>query len=419
MDKTFAITTLGCKVNAVESDRYIQAMTQANYKQVGFKEKADTYIINTCAVTHAAAAKSRQRIASTIKTNPHAKIVVVGCSVAADYENLSKYKEIDTLLFQDQKEQFAQIVLNQPNTTLPVETNQSKKRAFLKIQDGCEQRCSFCVIPVARGAETSIPLEELVETAKLLVNANHHEIVLTGIHIGRYGINDYTSLLELLKKLVVIKGLQRIRISSIEVSELHDDLLDFVANQPKIAKHFHIPLQSGSDRVLTAMNRPYSMEYFINKVNQIRQLMPDCVISSDVIAGFVGETQLEFEETLKNIQQINFGFLHVFPYSKRKFTHAATLKGHLDPRIIKARTHQLLALSKQAKKQFLTSYINKVVSVLVEHQTKEGYFGHSEHYCPVIIKEPVKINEFVDVQILSVSDSMCYGKIVRSDYESK
>lgn len=418
MSKTFSITTLGCKVNAVESDRYVQAMVQANYKQVGFKEKADTIIINTCAVTHAAAAKSRQKIAAAIKTNPNAKIVVVGCSIAADYENISKFKAIDTFIYQDQKEQFSQIVLDQSTATLPVELNQSKTRAFLKIQDGCEQFCSFCVIPIARGPETSINKNELVETARILVKAKHQEIVLTGIHIGKYGIHDGTSLLELLKELVQIDGLKRIRISSIEVTELHDDLLEFIAHQPKIAKHFHIPLQAGNNRVLTSMNRPYTIEYYADKITQIRQLMPECVISTDVIAGFVGESEVEFEETIRTIQHLDFSFLHVFPYSKRKFTQAATRKGHLDSHTIKERARKLLILSKAARKKYLEHYLNEVVDVLVEHPTKEGYFGHSEHYCPVIIKESVQPNDFVQVQIVSVSDAVCYGKLVRSDYVS-
>lgn len=419
MEKTFAIATLGCKVNAVESDQYIQTMNQANYKQVNFENKADIVIINTCAVTHAAAAKSRKKIATAIKNNPKARIVVVGCSLAADFDNIEKFKAIDTLVYQDQKERFGEIVLNQSIRQLPLQANKDKTRAFMKIQDGCEQFCSFCIIPIARGPETSVSLSELLETAKSFVNSHHKEIVLTGIHIGRYGIHDGTSLLELLKELVKIPGLERIRISSIEVTELHDDLLEFIAKQPKIAKHFHIPLQSGSDQVLASMNRPYTMDEFYEKINHIRELMPQCAISSDVIAGFVGESDVDFETSFNNIQKLNFSFLHVFPYSQRKFTKAIAMQGHLESHVIKERTQRLLALSKQAKKQFLNQYINQTVRVLVEHKTKEGYFGHSEHYCPVIIKDPTKANEFVDVQITSVTNSICYGKIVRNDYVSQ
>src|SRR5690554_1091693 len=388
-------------------------MKQANIQQVDFKQPADTYIINTCAVTHAAAAKSRQKIAQAKKANPNAKIVVVGCSLAADYDNLSNMNVIDTMIFQDDKEQFDEIVIKQKMMKDLHQVNQSKTRAFLKIQDGCEQYCSFCIIPIARGLEKSVNIDELEELSHQLVQANHKEIVLTGIHIGKYGIKDSTSLLELLKRLVKIDGLERIRISSIEITELHDDLIDFIANQSKIAKHLHIPLQSGSDEVLKAMNRPYDMNYFFNKIKTIRSKMPDIMISSDVIAGFVNESNEQFKDSIENIKRLQFGFLHVFPYSKRKNTIAATMKGHLDPKIIKTRTNELIALSRTCRKAFHQNYVNKVVDVLLEHPNKEGMFGHSEHYLPVVIKDTdKKSNELVKVRIINATDNMCYGVIV-------
>ncbi len=411
--KTFAIATLGCKVNSVESDRYIQIMEQGSYKQVDFKDKADVYIINTCAVTNAAAAKSRQRISQANKLNPQAQIVVVGCSVAADFDNLSKLTGIDTMISQDEKEDFDEIVLKEKLMDDLASIKQAKTRAFLKIQDGCEQFCSFCVIPLARGPEKSVNRDELVALATQLVQANHKEIVLTGIHIGKYGVKDGSSLLELLQALVKVEGLERIRISSIEVTELSDELLNFMANEPKIAKHLHIPLQSGSDKVLKDMNRPYDMAYFNHKVKMIRSLMPDIMISSDVIAGFVDESEAEFNETLKNIEALKFGFLHVFPYSKRKHTKAMSMKNHLSSEVIKARTQVLLKLSKASRKQFYESYLNKHVNVLVEYATKEGMFGHSEHYLPVIIEDyDGQVNQFVDVLIIRINDNICYGRRV-------
>lgn len=411
--KTFAIATLGCKVNSVESDRYIQIMEQGSYKQVDFKEKADVYIINTCAVTNAAAAKSRQRISQANKLNPQAQIVVVGCSVAADFDNLSKLTGIDTMISQDEKEAFDEIVLKEKLMDDLASIKQAKTRAFLKIQDGCEQFCSFCVIPLARGPEKSVNRDELVALATQLVQANHKEIVLTGIHIGKYGTKDGSSLLELLQALVKVEGLERIRISSIEVTELSDELLNFMANEPKIAKHLHIPLQSGSDKVLKDMNRPYDMAYFNHKVKTIQSLMPDIMISSDVIAGFVDESEAEFNETLKNIEALEFGFLHVFPYSKRKHTKAMSMKNHLPSEVIKARTQVLLKLSKTSRKQFYESYLNKQVNVLVEYATKEGMFGHSEHYLPVIIEDyNGEANQFVDVLIIKINDNICYGRRV-------
>lgn len=410
--KTFAITTLGCKVNSVESDRYIQVMKQANMQQVDFKESADTYIINTCAVTHAAAAKSRQRIAQAIKANPDAKIVVVGCSLAGDMDNLSKIKEIDTLVFQDQKDRFDEIVLKQTFMKELHVVHNSKTRGFLKIQDGCEQFCSFCIIPIARGAEKSVIIDELEETTRQLVQANHKEIVLTGIHIGKYGIKDNTSLLELLTRLVKIEGLKRLRLSSIEITELHDELIDFIAHQPIIAKHLHIPLQSGSNDVLKAMNRPYDMEYFFDRVALIRKKIPNVLISSDVIAGFVNESEAQFQETVENIKKLKLGFLHVFPYSKRKFTKAALMNGHLSSTIIKERSKMLNELSKDLRKQFHQDYLNKVVNVLTEHPVEQGMFGHSEHYLPVVVLDhSITRNEVVRVRINNVTNNLCFGII--------
>ncbi len=410
--KTFAITTLGCKVNSVESDRYIQVMKQANIQQVDFKESADTYIINTCAVTHSAAAKSRQRIAQAIKANPDAKIVVVGCSLAGDLDNLSKINNIDTLIFQDQKDRFDEIVLKQTLSKDLHVVHNSKTRGFLKIQDGCEQFCSFCIIPIARGSERSVNIDELEETTRQLVQANHKEIVLTGIHIGRYGIKDNTSLLELLKRLVTIEGLKRIRISSIEITELHDELIDFIVKQPLIAKHLHIPLQSGSDEVLKAMSRPYDMEYFFNKVDMIRKKIPSVLISSDVIAGFVNESESQFQETIENIKKLKLGFLHVFPYSKRKFTKAALMSNHLSSSVIKQRSQRLNKLSRNLREQFHRGYLNQEVSVLIEHPVKQGMFGHTEHYLPVVVLDSsIKSNEIVQVKINDVTNNICFGII--------
>lgn len=408
--KTFAIATLGCKVNSVESDRYISLMKQADMVQVDFKDNADLYIINTCAVTHAAAAKSRQKIASAIKTNPDAKIVVVGCSLAADFDNIKKFKEIDTMIFQNDKERFDEIVLKQKMLRSLSEKGQSKTRAFMKIQDGCEQFCSFCIIPIARGPEVSIDIDELEMTARQLVAAKHKEIVLTGIHIGKFGTKSNSSLLQLLKRLVMIDELQRIRISSIEVTELHSDLIDFIASQPKIAKHLHIPLQSGNDRVLFDMNRPYTTAYFQEKIELIRQQIPDVVISTDVIAGFAGETDTDFLTTQSFIDQIGFSFLHVFPYSKRENTKAASIKGHLDPTVIKERAHLLMIQSKNLKQQFFRSFLGKEVEILFEHATKDGMFGHSEHYLPVIVDDPtIESNSIHLVKLVDIQDNVCIG----------
>ena len=421
---TFAITTLGCKVNTYESNGYIEGLYKFGWKIVDFKEMADIYIINTCSVTNTAASKSKQKIHQAQRRNPNALICVVGCFVQTTKEEL----DVDVLIGSSGKEQLPQYIydafqkkekksyvsdVNQIKTfeNVPISTFNGQTRAYLKIQDGCNQFCSYCIIPFARGRERSLPIEEVVKTAKQLVANNHKEIVLSGIHTGRYGHDLNANLLMLLQQLVKIDGLERIRISSIEMNELEDDFLMFMNNEEKIAKHLHIPIQSGSDSVLKAMNRPYTIKEFIQKIAQIRKLMPQISISSDIIMGFPGESEEDVEETINNLELINFSFLHVFPFSKRDGTKASTLKNHITNEEKKKRCQKVSLLSKKHYNEYSETFIGKDVKVLFEYE-KEGYlFGHSSEYLPVKAKiGNHQINTIQSMQVETLIDGILFGK---------
>lgn len=428
---TFAIMTLGCKVNAYESAAYEKALCDKGYTAVGAKEQADIYIINTCAVTNTAAAKSRQRIHQAKALNPDAVVAVCGCYAQTHSEQLKK-EGVDVLVGSSHKNELAdaieaalqgrsqKVALENVRAYSVFESMQIARfehqcRAFLKIQDGCNQFCSYCIIPYARGMERSLALNEAVAQAKRLA-LHHREIVLSGIHTGRYGRDLGITLLDLLKELVKIEGLERIRISSIEMNELSDELLQFIAQEEKIGRNLHIPIQSAQDDVLKAMNRQYDMAYFRERMEYIRSLIPDISISSDVIVGFPGESEEQFEETLRNIEALRFSFLHVFPFSKRDNTPAAKMKLQWDNKTKKARVRALSTLSNQLYADYKQQFIGRTLKVLVE-TAQDGYVqGHASEYFEVKMKgSPADINQMVDVRIESYEAGCLYGSIIRRD----
>ena len=404
---TFAIATLGCKVNTYESQGYESALLEKGYEQVSFKEKADVYIINTCAVTNTAGSKSRQKIHAAIALNPEALIAVVGCYAQTASEQLEQDANIDILLGSDGKSRLADMIeeglrkkrpqklihdVRKVNVfeALPIHRFEHQTRAFLKIQDGCNQFCSYCIIPFARGAERSLPEDEVLAIARSLSESGHREIVLSGIHTGRYGNGINSSLCQLMKRMVKeIPKLQRIRISSIEMNEITDELLEFIKGEEKIARHLHIPVQSANTTVLKNMNRPYTIAWFMERVDYIRSLIPDISISSDVITGFPQESEEQFQDTLDNIARMRLSFLHVFPYSRRDHTAAAQMSGHLENKIKKERASRLANLSKQLYTAYKQNFIGKEVSVIFEKEKDGKLIGHSSEYLEVAAAAPL------------------------------
>ncbi|MBV4169685.1 tRNA (N(6)-L-threonylcarbamoyladenosine(37)-C(2))-methylthiotransferase MtaB [[Clostridium] innocuum] len=425
---TFAIATLGCKVNTYESQGYESALLEKGYEQVSFKEKADVYIINTCAVTNTAGSKSRQKIHAAIALNPEALIAVVGCYAQTASEQLEQDANIDILLGSDGKSRLADMIeeglrkkrpqklihdVRKVNVfeALPIHRFEHQTRAFLKIQDGCNQFCSYCIIPFARGAERSLPEDEVLAIARSLSESGHREIVLSGIHTGRYGNGINSSLCQLMKRMVKeIPKLQRIRISSIEMNEITDELLEFIKGEEKIARHLHIPVQSANTTVLKNMNRPYTIAWFMERVDYIRSLIPDISISSDVITGFPQESEEQFQDTLDNIARMRLSFLHVFPYSRRDHTAATQMSGHLENKIKKERASRLANLSKQLYTAYKQNFIGKEVSVIFEKEKDGKLIGHSSEYLEVAAAAPLAwLHTMHTVRITALDGDLLVG----------
>ena len=393
--KTFSIHTLGCKVNAYESEYYRQCLIDAGYHEAASFEDSDLVIINTCTVTNQASFKSRQRIHQAKKNNPTAKLIVVGCYVQSDHDELSSKYAIDLLIGSNQKDRFMELVnqLDAPSTPdfalnrtfehLPVHAFKNKTRAYVKIQDGCNQFCTYCIIPYTRGRERSLHPDAVVDQVKRL-QQDHHEIVLAGIHTGKYGSDLGTSLAALLRRILDQTSVCRIRLSSIDINEVDDALID-VLRDPRMARHLHISLQSGDNDVLKAMNRPYSADQFENRIALIRANIPEISISTDIIVGFSTETETAFEHTLAFAQRIGFSFIHVFPYSVRKMTKAASLPQLNSEHVKKERVHRLSAVSLALQQERFQRQLGTIIEVLIEHQDARGYHGYSSAYDAVCI----------------------------------
>ena len=429
----FYILTLGCKVNSYESSAIREILLEKGYVESNDNEISDVCIINTCSVTHVSDAKSRQMIRKMIKLNPNCIIVVVGCysqmfsDIVKNIEGVNivigtKYRNQIYELIEKFKKERKQIVkvdsydVNQKFENLNVTPQMEQTRAYLKIQDGCNNFCTYCIIPYARGPQRSRDKEDIFNEVSSLLKKGYKEIVLTGIHTGSYGFeNKVYRLSDLIEDLIIrFKDLYRIRISSIEVIEIDDKLIDLIANSNVVVDHLHIPLQAGSDEILKLMNRHYNIEDFKNIINKIRNKIPNIAITTDVIVGFPNETDELFKKTVENIKEINFAQLHVFPYSPRKNTIAANMKGQIDPSIKKERVQILLNLSRKLNGAYIEKYLNKELDILFETIDSEGYLvGHSSNYIKVRakgIKED--INQIRKVLITSFLDGQAYGNIL-------
>lgn len=423
---TFAIATLGCKVNAYESESYVQALNDFGYEEVDFKSKADIYIINTCAVTNTAASKSRQKIHQAIRLNESALICVVGCYIQLKTSDIQEDSRIDILIGSSGKRDLPQIIKQtlqssqRVNTicdvgetaefeVLPLTRFTHQTRAYLKVQDGCNQFCAYCIIPYARGIERSLNSDKVLEIAKQL-EKNHHEIVLAGIHTGRYGIDQGTNLAQLLKRLLQETKIARIRISSIEINEISDELIELLSTEKRLAPHLHIPIQSGCDETLKRMNRPYNVEQFLKRIETIRQAIPSISISTDVIVGFPEESEAEFEITKNTLIQAQFSFLHVFPFSLKDGTKAGIFKPEVVESIKKQRVQSLKKMSNDLYLSYKSQFINSKVQVLLESNEKGIAFGHTAEYILVNIRGEFKVNEFLPVTITHLQDGNCWGE---------
>lgn len=424
--KSYGICTLGCKVNTYEAESVNQQLKERGYIEKDFKEVCDIYIIFTCAVTNTASSKSRKKIHQAIRQNKDALICVVGCYVQIDVDNLQKDDHIDILIgskykdklvdyierYENKQMNMVEELNNVPFEKLIVDSFEHQTRAYLKIQDGCNQYCSYCIIPYARGHERSMNPQEVVNEAKLL-SLHHKEIVLTGIHTGRYGKEYGVSLAKLIKMILAnCPQIDRIRISSIEITEIDEELIELIKNDKRVAAHLHIPLQSGDNRTLKRMNRPYTCEEFLNKITYIREQIPFISISTDLIVGFVQESEEEFAHTYEFLKECAFSFIHVFPFASKKGTKAYNMSGHVDNATKKLRSNQCLALSKNLNYVFASKFINQEVEVLVEGNDDNYSFGYTSEYIYVYIDEKIMPNTMVKAVITSIDKNRVYAKKV-------
>lgn len=422
--KSVGIYTLGCKVNTYESEFVANELKKAGYVLKDFEDICDVYIINTCTVTNNSDSKSRKTIRQAIKRNPDACVVAMGCFIAAnkDYRengldiiigNKDKAKIVSLLdEYFKNKEVIIKSYDKRLNEFEDMRINEfpGRTRAFVKIQDGCDNFCSYCIIPFARGKCRSKKESEVIEEVTDLVNNGYKEVVLTGIHTGSYGTDLDTSFADLLNKLVKIKGLERLRISSIETTELNEEVLDVLRNSKIIVDHLHIPIQAGSDEMLKSMNRKYNLDFFFNKIKEIRQIRPDISISTDVIVGFPGETEELFEKTIDTCKKVEFSKLHVFPFSERHGTKASKMAGKLPGNIKKDRAKRLIEVSHELEENYMKKFIDKEENVLVE-EYKDGYsYGHTSNFLYVKVKGKLPHNELVKVKIKSIEYPYCIGE---------
>ncbi|MBR3524169.1 MAG: tRNA (N(6)-L-threonylcarbamoyladenosine(37)-C(2))-methylthiotransferase MtaB [Bacilli bacterium] len=395
----FYIATLGCKVNTYESNYINDELVNNGYIAASKMEDADICIVNTCTVTNTSDNKSLKVIRQIRRNNPKCILIVMGCmiqvykdieSIDADIIIGNTYKNKIVDLINEFKENKKKIIRINDLSSSTFETmvlnNFLHVRAFVKIEDGCENFCSYCIIPYARGPVRSKDKDLIIDEIKTLIKKGHEEIVLTGIHTGHYGsdLKDY-NFAKLLSEIVKIDGLKRLRISSIEITEITDEVMDIIRNNPVIVDHMHIPLQSGSNTILKLMNRKYDKEYFIDKINQLRAIRPDISITTDIIVGFPGETDELFKETLETVDKIKFSKIHVFPFSLRNGTKAEELPNHIDQVTKKNRVRKLIDISTNLEIEYAKKFIGKKVTYIPETY-KDGYlYGHTGNY--LYIKE--------------------------------
>ncbi len=426
----FAVYTLGCKVNTYESEFVTKELLNANFELADFDSKADIYIINTCTVTNISDQKSRKIIRQAKKRNENAIVVVMGCfsQIKENINDILDYADIivgntnkNNILnlikeFIKTKNKIIKIddVSKAEFEDMNISCFNTRTRALVKIEDGCENFCTYCIIPYVRGKVRSKKKENVLEEVNRLVSNGYKEIVLTGIHTGHYGSDlDNYDFSDLLLDLEKIDGLERIRISSIEIVELNDKFISVLEKSKKIVNHIHIPLQAGSDHVLKLMNRRYDKKYFLERINKIKEKRPDIAITTDVIVGFPNETEKDFDETINFVKEINFAGGHVFPYSIRKGTPAAKMDGQLTKDIKHDRCKRLIEVFSKLEEEYYLKHINNEVIIIAETYEDGVLTGHTDNYLKVKVKGCKElIGKNVTVKVNKYENKILFGQII-------
>lgn len=427
-----AFHTLGCKLNYSETSTIASEFKSKNFEIVDFKELADVYVINTCTVTENADRECKKIIRRAKRNNPNAFVIVTGCFAQLQGENLSRMPEVDAVLGNEEKfkifnllgdnfwETGQSCVSVKPTDKIDdfyfasSSESDARTRAFFKIQDGCDYTCSYCTIPFARGKSRSLPIDDVLAQFKKILSDGYKEIILTGVNVGDYGHSIGTNLFELLKKMIEVEGEFRIRISSIEPNLLSDDIIELTKNSKKLVNHFHIPLQSGSDKLLKLMRRRYNSDFFKEKILSVIETIPDVGIGIDVISGFPGETDEDFKITYDLLKSLPVSYLHAFTYSERENTDALKIEDIVPVRIRKERTNLLRALSDEKRNEFNNKMIGTVETVLFEGENHNGFMtGFTSNYIKVKSKFNVDlINKFTQIRISDCKENLCSGNIL-------
>jgi threonylcarbamoyladenosine tRNA methylthiotransferase MtaB len=423
MNKKVAFYTLGCKLNYSETSTLGRLLNNAGFETVEFTDTPDVYVINTCSVTENADKKCKKVVKEALKISPNAHVTIVGCYAQLKPQEIAEIPGVDLVLGAAEKFQLVEhlndltkqnkaAVFNQPVS----EANQfvssysfgDRTRTFLKVQDGCDYSCSFCTIPMARGASRSDTIESAVAQAHEIAASGVKEIVLTGVNLGDFGIRDgqrHDKFFDLVKALDDVEGIDRIRISSIEPNLLTDEIIEFVSTSKRFVPHFHIPLQSGSNKILGLMRRRYKRELYAERVAKIKKLMPHCCIGVDVIVGFPGETREDFIDTYNFLNGLNISYLHVFTYSERENTLAAEMNGVVPGSTRADRSKMLHILSDKKRRAFYEDQLNQEFEVLFEKESNEGIMhGFTRNYVKVKTKfDPILVNEVKTVKLTAIS----------------
>ena len=421
-----AFCSLGCKVKEYETNAMAQKFIEHGYEVVEFNKPADIYIVNTCTVTSIADRKSRQMLRRAKELNKDSILVACGCYAQVAPDEIAKIEDIDLIVGNNEKKDIIQLIQNhikengieskvsdvmykEEYTEFGPTTYTEKTRAVIKVQDGCDRFCSYCLIPYARGHIRSRRIENVIEEVKDIVSKGYKEIVVTGIHVASYGrdFKDGTALIDLLEKINEVDGLQRIRLSSIEPVIMTDDFINRLAKLNKICNHFHLSLQSGCTQTLKRMNRRYTAEEFMDATKRLRSKFPDSALTTDIIVGFPGETDEEFENTYEFLRKIKFYHMHVFKYSPRKGTKAAIMPNQIDSRVKEIRSKKLIELSNNNELEYNKSYVGKEVEVLFEEQDGEYCKGHTKNYMVVKYKTDENLENIIKTVTITEANAEC------------
>jgi threonylcarbamoyladenosine tRNA methylthiotransferase MtaB len=426
-----AFHSLGCKVNQNEAEAMLKIFEDEGYQKVDFSQKADIYLIHTCTVTHLGDRKSRQMVRRAIKQNPEAIVIVSGCYAQVSPDEVLDIPGVDLVIGTQERGQIFKLVEQVKESRRPINAvrdvlrtrefeelaieQTGRVRAFLKIQEGCQQFCTYCIIPFARGPVRSRDPEKTLLEIQRLVRNGYKEVVLTGIHTGAYGqdLAPGIDLNWLVEKIAQVPGLARLRISSLDPNEFTSDFINTIAKYPATCPHFHISLQSGDDDILKKMGRCYTTDDFRRLLKQLREKIPQVAITTDIMVGFPGETSLEHQNSLDFVEEMEFSGLHVFKYSPRAGTKAASFKNQLPPAIKEERSKEMIALGKNLEKKFASKFLGQTLNVLAEQKNKEGLWeGHTPNYLKVCfaVNEDVR-GQIVPVTLLKYTEKYILGEV--------